>query len=98
MPISQGGTGRDHNPHGFTALLAGGGFKAGHVHGATDEFGHRAVTDRVSVPDLMATVLHQLGLDHAKLSYPHNGVDESLTEARITKAQVVKQILKDASA
>lgn len=98
MPISQGGTGRDHNPHGFTALLAGGGFKPGIVHGATDEFGHRAVTDRMSVPDLMATVLHQLGLDHARLSYPNHGVEESLTEARITKAQVVKQIVKDASA
>ena len=60
--------GRDHNPHGFTALLAGGGFKPGHVHGATDEFGYRAVTDRMSVPDLMATVLNQLGLDHARLS------------------------------
>lgn len=94
MPISQGGTGRDHNPHGFTALLAGGGFQSGHIHGATDEFGHRAVTDRMSVPDLMATILHQLGLDHERLSYPNHGVDESLTEARITKAQVVKQIIK----
>lgn len=98
MPISQGGTGRDHNPHGFTALLAGGGFKSGHIYGATDEFGHRAVTDRVSVPDLMATILHQLGLDHARLSYPNHGVEESLTEPRITKAQIVRQIVKDASA
>jgi uncharacterized protein (DUF1501 family) len=93
MPISQGGTGRDHNPHGFTALLAGGGFKSGYVHGATDEFGHRAVTDRMSIPDLMATLLHQLGLDHSQLSYPNHGVEESLTEPRITKAQVVKQIV-----
>lgn len=98
MPISQGGTGRDHNPHGFTALLAGGGFKPGYVHGATDEFGYRAVLDRMSIPDLMATVLHQLGLDHAQLSYPNHGVSESLTEPRITKAQVVKQIVKSPDA
>ncbi len=95
MPISQGGTGRDHNPHGFTALLAGGGFKPGYVHGATDEFGHRAVTNRTSVPDLMATILHQLGLDHARLTYPNHGVDESLTEPRITQAQVVRQIVNE---
>ncbi len=94
MPISQGGTGRDHNPHGFTALLAGGGFKGGHVHGATDELGYRAVHDRVSVPDLMATVLHQLGLDHARLSYPNRGVDETLTEPRITKSQVIRNIVE----
>lgn len=93
MPISQGGTGRDHNPHGFTALLAGGGFKPGYIHGATDDFGYRAVTDRMSVPDLMATILHQLGLDHTRLSHPNQGVEESLTEPRITKAQVVRQIL-----
>jgi len=95
MPISQGGNGRDHNPHGFTALLAGGGFKAGHVYGATDEFGYRAVTDRVSVPDLMATVLHQLGLDHERLSFPNHGVDETLTESRITGARVVRQIVSN---
>jgi hypothetical protein len=95
MPISQGGTGRDHNPHGFTALLAGGSFKGGHVHGATDDLGYRAEKDRVSVPDLMATLLHQLGLDHSRLSYPNrSGVEESLTEPRITKAQVVRQLLE----
>ncbi|NBO93104.1 MAG: DUF1501 domain-containing protein [Planctomycetia bacterium] len=93
MPISQGGTGRDHNPHGFTALLAGGGFKAGHIHGATDEFGYRAVQDRISVPDLMATVLHQLGLNHEHLSFPNHGILETLTESRITGAKVVKELL-----
>ena len=98
MPISQGGTGRDHNPHGFTALLAGGGFKSGHIHGATDELGYRAVTDKMSVPDLMATVLHQLGLDHMQLSFSNHGVEESLTEPRITKAQVIRQIVQQANA
>lgn len=93
MPISQGGNGRDHNPHGFTALIAGGGFKAGHVRGATDDLGYRAVTDRVSVPDLMATVLHQLGLDHDRLSFPNHGVDETLTESRITGARVVHEVI-----
>ena len=93
MPISQGGNGRDHNPHGFPALIAGGGFKAGHVHGATDELGYRAVTDRVSIPDLMATLLHQLGLNHERLTYPHQGVEESLTEPRITQARVVHEML-----
>jgi hypothetical protein len=93
MPISQDGTGRDHNPHGFTALLAGGGFRPGHIHGATDEFGYRAVADRVSVPDLMATILHQMGLDHARLSYPNHGLEETLTEPRITGARVVREIV-----
>jgi hypothetical protein len=93
MPISQGGTGRDHNPHGFTGLLAGGGFRPGHIHGATDEFGYRAVEGRVSVADLMATVLHQLGLDHLSLSYPNHGVAETLTESRITGARVVREVV-----
>lgn len=93
MPISQGGSGRDHNPHGFTAILAGGGFKAGHVHGATDELGYRAVENRVSVPDLHATILHQLGIDHGRLSYPHNGRAESFTDPEVTGATVVKEVL-----
>jgi hypothetical protein len=93
MPISQDGTGRDHNPHGFTALLAGGGFRGGLAYGATDEFGYRAVENRVSVPDLMATMLNQLGLDHARLTYPNHGIEESLTEPRITAARVVRKIV-----
>ena len=54
--------------------MAGGGFKKGHIHGATDELGYKAVKDRVSVPDLMATVLAQLGVDHNKLAYPVHGI------------------------
>jgi hypothetical protein len=93
LPISQGGTGRDHNRHGFTLLLAGGGFKAGHVHGATDEFGYQAVEGRVSCPSLLATLLHQLGIDHTRLSYRHSGREETLTDASVTGAGVVEELL-----
>ena len=95
LPTSQGGTGRDHNMHAFSALAAGGGMKNGHVHGATDELGHRAEIDRVSVLDLLATVLHQVGLDHTRLTYKHNNLEESLTDARTTDAVVVGDLLKD---
>ena len=93
LPVSQNGSGRDHNRNAFSLLLAGGGFKAGHVHGATDEVGYRAEVGRVSVQDLHATLLHQLGLDHTKLSYRHHGSDETLTDARVTRARVVKELL-----
>ena len=74
------GTGRDHNPAGFTVWLAGGGFRAGHVHGATDDFGHHAVTDRVHMHDLHATLLAALGLDHTRLTFRHAGRDHRLTD------------------
>jgi hypothetical protein len=93
LPITQGGTGRDHNRHAFTLLLAGGGFRAGHVHGATDDFGYRAVEGRVSCPSLLATLLNQLGLDHTRLAYRHNGREESLTDAPVSKARVVTELL-----
>ncbi len=71
LPIVQkGGTGRDHNPHAFTYWMAGGGVKGGVRHGATDEIGHKAVEDRVSVNDLHATILHLLGMDHEKPHLP----------------------------
>jgi hypothetical protein len=79
-PMSQGGKGRDHNPYGYTMWMAGGGVKGGQVYGATDEFGLRAVTDRVSVHDFHATILHLLGLDHEKLTFLHNARDERLTD------------------
>jgi hypothetical protein len=94
LPVSQNGKGRDHNRNAFSLWLAGGGLKAGHVHGATDDFGYKAVTDRVSVPDLHATLLHQLGLDHRTLSYPHRGRDETLTDAPVSKARVVAKLLE----
>ncbi len=93
LPVSQNGSGRDHNRNAFSLILAGGGFKSGHIHGATDEVGYRSVEDRVSVNDLHATILHQLGLDHNKLTYPHHGRPESLTDAVITDARVVKEII-----
>ncbi len=74
-------------------MLAGGGFRAGLVHGATDEFGYRSVEDRVSVPDLHATLLHQLGLDHTRLSYLNNGRPERLTDPEVTGARVLEELL-----
>ena len=93
LPISQAKDGRDHNKHGFSLWLAGGGFKRGYVHGETDEFGYKSVKDVVRVNDLHATLLHALGLDHKKLTYPHDGRPDSLTDEVITKAQVVPGLL-----
>jgi hypothetical protein len=78
--VQKGGTGRDHNPHAFTYWLAGGGTKGGVHFGETDELGHKAVIDRVSVNDLHATILHLLGLDHKRLTYRFNGRDFRLTD------------------
>jgi uncharacterized protein (DUF1501 family) len=72
--------GRDHNPYGFTTWLAGGGIKGGKVIGATDEFGFRAVQDRVHLNDLHATILRLLGLDHRKLTFLFQGRDQRLTD------------------
>ncbi len=93
LPVSQGKDGRDHNRHGFSLWLAGGGFKKGYVHGATDEFGYRSVQDVVRVYDLHATLLQALGLDHRKLTYPHEGRDDSLTDVAITDAKPVPELL-----
>jgi len=93
LPVSQNGAGRDHNRNAFSLILAGAGFKPGHVHGATDDVGYRSVEHRVTVAELHATILNQLGLDHTKLTYPHHGSDESLTDARVTKARVVTELL-----
>ena len=73
-------SGRDHNHHGFTVWMAGGGVKAGTVYGATDELGFKAVEKPVHVHDLQATMLHLLGLDHTKLTYRHSGRDFRLTD------------------
>ena len=94
LPITQGGTGRDHNRYAFTLLLAGGGFKAGHIHGTTDEFGYKAVNKKVSCPSLLATLLNQLGLDHTQLAYRHHGREETLTDAAVTGARVVTELLQ----
>lgn len=80
LPNNLRGKGRDHNNHGFTMWLAGGGVKGGYVHGATDEFGFRAVDRKVHVHDLHATILHLLGFDHTKLTYRHASRDFRLTD------------------
>jgi hypothetical protein len=72
--------GRDHNNHGFSLVVAGGGFKGGIAYGATDDFGFRAVEKPVHPHDLHATILHQLGLDHTKLTYRYSGRDFRLTD------------------
>jgi hypothetical protein len=84
------GTGRDHNPGGFTVWLAGGGLKRGCSLGATDDFGHLAVKDKVHMHDLHATILHQLGLDHEKLTYRFDGRPFRLTDV---SGHVVQEIL-----
>ncbi len=90
-PGAQGKDGRDHHPYGFSVWLAGGGVKGGTVYGATDDFGYRAVTDRCKVSDLHATILHQLGLNHTKLTFPHHGRDERLTD--VYEAKPIKSIV-----
>lgn len=82
MPFSEGqnAPGRNHNPYGFSMWLAGGGVKGGTAYGETDEFGFEAVVDRVHLHDLHATILHLMGMDHERLSYFHQGRDESLTD------------------
>src|SRR6185503_9944927 len=93
LPISQGPDGRDHNRHAFSLWLAGGGFKKGYVHGATDDFGYKSVEKVVRVSDLHATLLHALGLDHTELTFPHEGRDDSLTDVTVTNAKVVPELL-----
>ena len=82
MPSSQGGKGRDHNPYVFTNWLCGGGIRGGVVHGESDQWGYKPL-DRANpteVYDIHATILHQLGIDHTKLTYRHNGIDRRLTD------------------
>jgi len=78
-PFNEKGTGRDHNPWGFTIWMAGGGIKGGQAIGATDEIGMKAVDVPCHVHDVHATILHLLGLNHKQLVYPHNGRDERPT-------------------
>jgi len=89
-PTSEGQNGRDHNSKGFSVWLAGGGIKGGMTYGSTDEFGCAAVENKVHVHDLHATILHQMGLDHEKLTYRYSGRDFRLTDVSGT---VVKDIL-----
>jgi len=90
MPCSQGSKGRDHNPFTFTSWLAGGGIKGGTTYGASDEWSYKAVENVTYCYDLHATVLHQLGIDHTKLTYRHNGIDRRLTDVH---GHVIKEII-----
>lgn len=83
------GTGRDHNPGGFTVWVSGGGFKKGFEYGSTDEFGHYAVENKVHMHDLHASILHQLGLDHERLTFRMEGRDFRLTDVH---GSVVKDL------
>jgi hypothetical protein len=89
-PMTEGSNGRDHNPYGFSMVLAGGGVRGGSVVGSTDEFGLRAVEDRAHSNDFHATLLYLLGLDQHRLTYLHNGRDERLTE---NGGRVIREIL-----
>jgi hypothetical protein len=89
-PTAQGTDGRDHNPHGFTMWLAGGGVKGGYAYGATDDHGYYAVENKMHINDLHATMLHLLGLDHKRLTYRYAGRDFRLTDIA---GQVAKEIL-----
>ena len=88
--VAKEGAGRDHNHYGFTMWLAGGGVRGGHVHGATDDFGFKAVEDPMHVHDLQATILHLLGFDHERLTYRYAGRDFRLTDVH---GHVVKEII-----
>jgi uncharacterized protein (DUF1501 family) len=90
MPMSEKGTGRDHNPWGYSVWLAGGGVRGGMTYGATDPVGLRAEQQPVHIHDLHATILQLLGLDHELLTYFHNGRDERLTDVA---GRVVTDIL-----
>ena len=89
-PFAQGSDGRDHNPFGFSIWLAGGGVRAGTIHGATDEYGYKVVEGKVTMHDLHATVLHLLGIDHKRLTFHFSGRDMRLTDVQ---GEVVEEIL-----
>jgi len=89
-PTAQGGDGRDHNPHGFTMWMAGGGVKPGIAYGATDDYGYFAQEDKMHIHDLHATMLHLLGVDHEKLTHRYAGRDFRLTDIA---GHVVKDIM-----
>jgi hypothetical protein len=89
-PFAQGSDGRDHNPFGFTMWLAGGGVKGGMTYGATDEYGYKAIENKLQMHDLHATMLHLLGMDHTKLTFRYSGRDFRLTDVH---GHVIKEIL-----
>ena len=92
QPVSQSKQrGRDHNPKGFLYWMAGGGVKAGHTYGETDELGMEAVENPHHLRDLHATILHLMGLDHTRLTYFHAGLDRKLTGVK--EAHVIHDLI-----
>ncbi|MEO6786029.1 MAG: DUF1501 domain-containing protein [Chthoniobacteraceae bacterium] len=89
-PVSENGSGRDHNPHGFLMWMAGGGTRGGTAYGATDDFGFRAAENKMHVHDLHATLLHLLGIDHERLTFRYAGRDYRLTDVA---GHVAKEVL-----
>ena len=89
-PFAQGSNGRDHNPWGFSLWMAGGGVKGGVIHGATDEFGYKAIENRQEIYDLHATMLHLLGVDHKRLTYRWSGRDMRLTDVH---GKLIKEVV-----
>jgi uncharacterized protein (DUF1501 family) len=83
--------GRDHHPRCFTTWMAGGGVKGGITHGVTDDFSYNVVENPVHVRDFNATILHQLGIDHERLTFPFLGLDQRLTG--VEEAHVIHDIL-----
>ena len=94
LPTTQNSDGRDHNRHAFSLWMAGGGFKKGLTYGETDDFGYKATANRVSVPSLQATIFHQLGIDHKRLNYLHEGRDHTPTNDTVTGAEVVEDLIE----
>lgn len=91
-PTSEGSAGRDHNPYGYSVWMAGGGIRGGTVYGETDEFGFCAAVNPVQVRDLHATILHLLGLDHARLTYYFQGLEQRLTQID-GDSRVIEEVL-----
>jgi len=89
-PFAQGSDGRDHNPFGFSLWLAGGGVRGGVSYGATDEWGYKAIENKLDIHDLHATMLHTLGIDHKKLTVRFGGRDMRLTDVH---GEVIRAIL-----
>ena len=94
LPTTQNDDGRDHNRHAFSLWMAGGGFKKGLTYGETDDFGYKATANRVSVPNLQATIFRQLGIDHKRLTFLHQGREQTPTDATVTGAEVVEELIE----
>jgi uncharacterized protein (DUF1501 family) len=93
MPVAQNSDGRDHNKRAGTCLLAGGGFKGGCIYGKTDEVGSTVVENPFTAPDMFATIMHQLGLDHRRVHYKHAGRFEDATDSVVTGARIHEAVI-----